>query len=1111
MKVHVLRFCAILMMVATVGALTVTTGHAQTSGVIAGKVVDASSGDPLIGANIVLEGTSLGSAANEEGLYRIMQVPPGVYTLKASIIGYSTTITPNVRVLIDLTTTVDFEAKTETVRGEEIVVTATRPVIASDISGSQVNIDAEELTAASFQDINNVITAQVGVEDVSSSNDRPSIRGSSLEESLFLIDGVSQGDPLTNRPLYNVNMDAIQEIKMETGGFSARYGDFRSGIINVVTKEGGQKYHGSANLRYSPAGLKHFGPMPFGHESPLSVPFVDPDAGAFTGVDAQGNENAFFDGWNAEANDALAPGDPHYGQADELYAVWLWRHRSQDSIDELKRLESQGVVDFADGIDPDDETYHETGVRPDFRQSFTFGGPVPGVNQLQETTFFVTYDRSQTEYAYRMPQRAYEDDEFRAKVTTRFGKNVKLNLHSYFSSQVGGDGGQGADIGGRISDNPYNAMGSENKFWYPHCAVSAGYDRQIHGMNLTHQLTANTYYEIKFTHMRSDYAMLPESRETSPGTNGIPSSGGSGGVQNGRIGDAAYIQEMIAKGDDKNNDGVVDWNNWEDWARIKIGDHWYDEAPRGYGPTNFRDITGEYRMESCNIRTNETYSRSYDFQVNVVSQINRHNQVETGFSLRRDKIHQLYKAIDPSVNGGSFFKSDATELIGGLYIQDKLEYEGFVANIGVRMDWLRGGEFPELDLRNGGSDVGGPYNDLLLGGGPKDGLTDPIMTDVNTYDRIPLKRHSKAVFSPRLGISHPISSVAKIFFNYGHMYQWPDAIDRYQMQYETTRGYKIRQYGNPGLAPPRTIAYELGYEHNLFDKMSLRLAGFYKDINNEDDEVRYYVLSNSRDMRVREPQDFRDVRGIEVFLELRRYVVPYFSGWASVNYLIESGGEFGYDRYYEDPSRQSRQVSTEVSNPDVRPVVKLNMDFHTPDNMGPSWGEAFYPFGGINASLLYFWKRGNQFTWNPKEIELVEDNLRWKAYERWDLRLTKQLVSHGDFRTEFYIDVINLFNNKNMTHPRGIDGNNDGRTARENSDNFTDDDFAWNGHRWWNTEVRDYLESMGYTDANQDLEGNFKNTNGSPGDYGKGIDMPAFTPYTFLESRDIFFGFKFYF
>ena len=130
----------------------------------------------------------------------------------------------------------------------------------------------------------------------------------------------------------------------------------------------------------------------------------------------------------------------------------------------------------------------------------------------------------------------------------------------------------------------------------------------------------------------------------------------------------------------------------------------------------------------------------------------------------------------------------------------------------------------------------------------------------------------------------------------------------------------------------------------------------------------------------------------------------------------------------------------------------------------------------------------------------MEDNLRWLPYQRWDLRIRKSLFSTGRFDTQFYVDVKNLLNNRNMT-----------RFGRDNLDNPDDVDqgWAWNGHRWYNNQDQDYLFSLGYTPENQNEDGSFNDTIGRPGDYeDDAINLPDFTPWTFLNRRDVYFGFR---
>ncbi len=1076
-----------------------TTTYAQT-GKIGGTVVDQNN-DPLPGVNVIVEGSTIGAVTDVDGVFSVLNVRPGIHSLRATFIGFTPVTVEGIRVAIELTTEVNITMQEEALGLGEVVVVAEQPVIQRDIAASQRNIDSEEIQSGKYQTVAQVLTSQVAFNDISTVEDRPEIRGSFFDESLYLVDGVNYNDPLTNQPHYRANLDAVQEIKVQTGGFSAEYGDVRSGVINVVTREGGAQYSGSINTQYSAPGYKHFGPGPFDFTSPIVEPFVNPSLGAFEGG------NAFFDGWNAVAA-SLPESEAHANAPMELYARYLWRHRSQDAINELSRLEEEGIVQFADGVNPDDFVFHQTGVNPDYRLSATLGGPVPFFSPLR---FFFSYDRFQSEYAYRFPQPSFQDQNFRGKLTTNIGSGKKLNVHGYYSSQKGGTGDQGPGIGGFISSNPFSSTGATNKYWYPDCAVPGNRTRQIYGTQWTHAISANTYYDLQLTHDRVDYGMDLIFRNTAPipGSGGVSSSSktSGSGVDGGRIGTEQEAMLRAAEGQEG-------WENWRDWALIRIGQHWYDEAPKGYGPVNWRDITGEYRMESCNLRADETDSRGWDASGNFTSQIDQNNQLRAGLQFRTESFNQYYEAIDPSVNAGNVWDSDAQQMIGAAYVQNKIEFEGFVATVGIRLDVLNTSKFPQVLegcnlFENNGDDAqctGGDQSGLWtpgtypgntttdVEGGSLLGTKETIVTET-----IGEKQKTHARLSPRIGVSHPISTVAKVFFNYGHFYQWPNAFEMYRLRMDTRRGFRVVRLGNPLLKPERTIQYEVGYEQNLFNSMNLRMTGYYKNVNGEIGEARFYPINHGGSYRMSMNSQFRDVRGFEAFLELRRGVFPYVSGWLSFNYLVESGAGYGYTRFYEDPVRQPLLANSEISNADVRPIVKGSVSFHLPDNfIGPRIGDVTL-LGGLNLSLSYTWRRGRQFTWNPAEVPLVEDNLRWTPYQRWDMRISKSLIKYGGYETTFYIDISNLFNTRNLASFVGAD-----------VDNSTG--WAWDGHKWWKTEVRDYMESLGYSAANQapnDPDGAFSNTIGNPGDWNDDqIDLPAFTPWSFLERRDIFFGIR---
>ena len=539
-------------------------------------------------------------------------------------------------------------------------------------------------------------------------------------------------------------------------------------------------------------------------------------------------------------------------------------------------------------------------------------------------------------------------------------------------------------------------------------------------------------------------------------------------------------------------DADIEANNAREYALIEIGDQWYDESPNGYSPVWWVDVTGYYRMASCNVRYNSSFTRTYDFTGSMTSQVGEHNLIKAGFGVERERINLDYSALDPSVNGGSVEISDVDQYNLSLYAQDKLEYGGFVANLGLRLDGWVLGDFPVL---NGEGDEG-PYSQFLLAGNTTT-VDENGETIYSLQDTAPTERVTHWRLSPRLGISHPITRTAKVFFNYGHMYQLADAYSLYRVQYQTREGNRVGDLGNPNVVPPRTIMYELGYEHNLFNTALLRLSTYYKDVNAQVETVDYNPLGQSSYDRYNN-RGFEDIRGFEVFTELQRDVLPFVSGFASLNWLVESGGDYGYQDFYEDPTLQARPVNSQVSEPDVRPIFKSSISFNTPDEFGPS-AAGFSLFGGVSLNMLYTWKRGERFSWNPASIPLVDNNLRWSNYQRWDLRLTKEVFSRGNTRTSFYLDVRNLFNQRNLQFWQG------------NTDVFDEASFAWDGQTWFSNTIRTYMESIGYSAENQNEDGTF-NTDHDPGDWNEDdIALPPWDSFRFFERRDVYFGVRFAF
>ncbi len=136
---------------------------AGTTGKIAGTVKDASSGEPLPGVNILLEGTKIGAASDKDGYYVIINIPPGTYTISAMMMGYKKFRMEQVRVNIDLTRTIDISLEETVLEGEVVVVQAQKPLVQKDMTASLKSIDSDEISALPIQSVNAILQLQPGV------------------------------------------------------------------------------------------------------------------------------------------------------------------------------------------------------------------------------------------------------------------------------------------------------------------------------------------------------------------------------------------------------------------------------------------------------------------------------------------------------------------------------------------------------------------------------------------------------------------------------------------------------------------------------------------------------------------------------------------------------------------------------------------------------------------------------------------------------------------------------------------------------------------------------------------------------------------------------------
>jgi len=230
--------------------------YSGTTGKIAGTVKDAATGEPLPGCNVIITGTTMGAASDIHGEYFIINVPPGRYNICAQMMGYKTVNVTDAQVMVDLTTQANFSLQTIVLElGEEVTVLAERPLVQKDVTSKQAIVGSEEIVNMPVESFQDVLTTKAGF--TKDADGAIHVRGGRSGEIAYMIDGMYVEDPLYGGFSSMFNEDAIDEMVVLSGTFNAEYGDAMSSIVNIVTKEGRDTYHGkleytSAMLNQSP-------------------------------------------------------------------------------------------------------------------------------------------------------------------------------------------------------------------------------------------------------------------------------------------------------------------------------------------------------------------------------------------------------------------------------------------------------------------------------------------------------------------------------------------------------------------------------------------------------------------------------------------------------------------------------------------------------------------------------------------------------------------------------------------------------------------------------------------------------------------------------------------
>ncbi len=232
---------------------------AQVPGKISGKVTD-DAGNPLPGVNIIVEGEGLGASTGMDGRFIILNISPGKYSVVASYIGYQRVKERNVLVKPGLTTELSFMLREQSVSlGQEVVVTPKEKLIQKDATTKVTTLSADDLEKLPVENLQEVLSTQSNISVLSNTPNAKSgynargiddirLRGGRSNEVALMIDGVKVSNPVFGGFGTQISKNAIKQVSIESGGYSAKYGNALSGVINLTTKDGAEKTSGS--VRY---------------------------------------------------------------------------------------------------------------------------------------------------------------------------------------------------------------------------------------------------------------------------------------------------------------------------------------------------------------------------------------------------------------------------------------------------------------------------------------------------------------------------------------------------------------------------------------------------------------------------------------------------------------------------------------------------------------------------------------------------------------------------------------------------------------------------------------------------------------------------------------------
>ncbi|NOZ60899.1 MAG: TonB-dependent receptor [Calditrichaeota bacterium] len=950
-------FLGLAVTLMAIAILSTSTVFGGTTGKVAGIVKDAETGDPLPGANIILERTTLGSATDVDGYYFIINVPPGRYTLRATMMGYKTQKV-KIQINVDLTTKINFSL-TPTVMdlGTSVVVTAERPLIEPEVTSKRATVTADMIENMPVRSVQDIMALQSGVIMMEQGNkiagfetrgiDQVHVRGGRSGEIAYMVDGMYVEDAIYAGMGTSVNREAIQELTTIIGAFDAEYGEAQSAVVNIVTKEGASSYHMSLEYNTSEiTGLisaaddvrnAHQIIGSFGGPIPLikNMSFFLSGEQSYGAYSSYEFDNHVYD--PTPIKDIINnPNDPRYQKiADQIEKGII------TEVDNIKQLRNNNDYYYVGDVLRE----WSTGA---WRKAWRYRSDWDndGFNELIAWDNFAGWKG----LGWR------KNWDFSGKLSWRVSPNIKIMIPLRMNRRVQ----QSWQAGWQYAMQGRDVLDDRT-------------DQQT--FIFTHQLSPKLFYEIRASRFFKGRSY------TIHGINGHRLTPGHAD----EFSDAYrifYDDPSIS----------VDFGPQEYPTRISNNGFYvpmtfvrYDTMTDGRVRQIYRGAAEQY--------WNSNFQQSMQFKADVTWQAHRYHQFKMGAEYKT--FGWGNKLFGKDVGGIRFLEYQYPWTRGypsfyhlkpeeaAAYIQDKMDFKNFIVNLGVRVDYA--------------NSKGKAWKDWQ----------DPT-SGVEQGKR-------KYQISPRIGVGHPITDRATFHFNYGHFFQVPDYRDLYTNQ-NLDLNAPSPFFGWAHMDAQRTISYEMGVDYQFSDFWKFTVAAWAKENNGNAGSFRitgfdpdslggysYGIITNN---------DFGSSKGIDLSVE-KRPSDNYFLELQYTYSVAKANQYYSWAGYWEGNTAESRAKKEYLYRYDTPHLLTGMFGFQFTKGQGPT----LFGFKVLENFLMQFNMRirsGYPYTPSVGGQGLEPNTARRPMVYNIDAVFRRDFYFGNSIRAGFIARITNLFNIRNV-------------------------------------------------------------------------------------------------